>query len=46
MVFIVGLQQAGKAWLAKDIAQRFEQAAYLNYGDVIYRKQILERDFL
>lgn len=46
MVFIVGPRQAGKTWLAKDIAQDFNHPLYLNYDDSTHRKQIINRDWL
>jgi len=31
MVFIVGPRQAGKTWLAMDVARSFNNSVYLNY---------------
>lgn len=31
MVFLVGPRQAGKTWLAKEIAKSFQHPVYLNY---------------
>ncbi len=40
MVLIVGPRQAGKTWLAKDIAKEFSRSVYLNYD------QVLDRDIM
>ncbi len=42
MVFIVGPRQAGKTWLAKEVAKSFKNSVYLNY-DVIDDKEILKQ---
>lgn len=34
MVFVVGPRQAGKTWLAKEIARSYRHALYLNYDQV------------
>ena len=34
LVLLVGPRQAGKTWLAKDIAKRFARSVYLNYDQV------------
>lgn len=46
MVFIVGPRQAGKSWLAKDIAQGFERSTYLSYDAVEDRKIIKAKSWL
>jgi uncharacterized protein len=46
MAFIVGPRQAGKTWLAKNIAQDVEHSVYLNYDNIAHRKQILQQDWL
>lgn len=46
MVFIVGPRQAGKSWLAKDIAEGFERKAYLSYDAVEDRKIIKAKSWL
>ena len=40
MVFIVGPRQAGKTWLAKDIARSFNKPVYLNYDSSFDRELI------
>jgi Predicted ATPase (AAA+ superfamily) len=40
IVLLVGPRQAGKTWLAKDIAKEFRNSVYLNYD------QILDRDIM
>lgn len=47
MVLIVGPRQAGKTWLAQDIARSFPHSLYLNYDrmsdrDIIHRESWLE----
>ena len=46
MVFIVGPRQAGKSWLAKDIAEGFKRAAYLSYDAIEDRKIIKTKSWL
>lgn len=41
MVLLVGPRQAGKTWLAKDIARDFPRSVYLNY-DQIKDREIIE----
>ncbi|MBP9694133.1 MAG: ATP-binding protein [Alphaproteobacteria bacterium] len=41
MVFLVGPRQAGKTWLAKDIAKNYKSSLYLNY-DQFEDRQIIE----
>lgn len=41
IVLLVGPRQAGKTWLAKDIAAEFERAVYLNY-DQIQDREIMQ----
>lgn len=40
IVLLVGPRQAGKTWLAKDIAKEFRNSVYLNYD------QVLDRDIM
>ena len=42
MVFLVGPRQAGKTWLAKDIAKHYEQSVYLNY-DAMEDRAIIQK---
>jgi predicted AAA+ superfamily ATPase len=46
MVILVGPRQAGKTWVAKNIAQRFSSSLYLNYDQISDRKIILEQNWL
>ena len=46
MAFIVGPRQAGKTWLAKDIAQDFAHSVYLNYDNPTHREQITQQNWL
>lgn len=46
MVFIVGPRQAGKSWLAKDIARGFERTTYLSYDAIEDRKIIKAKGWL
>lgn len=46
MVFIVGPRQAGKSWLAKDIAQGFQRTAYLSYDAIEDRRIIKAKNWL
>src|ERR1700722_3569610 len=41
IVLLVGPRQAGKTWLAKDIAKGFPHSLYLNY-DQIQDREIME----
>lgn len=43
MVFLVGPRQAGKTWLAKEIAKKFDQAVYLNH-DRLEDAQIIRKE--
>ena len=45
MVFIVGPRQAGKTWIAKEIAKQFKKPVYLNYDSVADRKLIQQQDW-
>lgn len=45
MVFIVGPRQSGKTWLAKHIAEDFNQSVYLNYDNTAHREQIVQQDW-
>jgi predicted AAA+ superfamily ATPase len=38
IVLLVGPRQAGKTWLAKDIAREFKNSVYLNYDQVFDRE--------
>lgn len=38
MVLIVGPRQAGKTWLAQEVAKEFEDSVYLNYDQIEDRK--------
>jgi predicted AAA+ superfamily ATPase len=40
IALLVGPRQAGKTWLAKDIAKSFSDSLYLNYDDTKDREQI------
>lgn len=40
MVFVAGPRQAGKTWLAKEIAKHFEHSVYLNYDQIEHREII------
>lgn len=46
LVLLVGPRQAGKTWLAKQIAQKFKHSLYLNYDSIKDRKIILEQSWL
>ena len=46
MVFIVGPRQAGKSWLAKDIAKEFKCSVYLSYDALEDRKIIKAKSWL
>jgi len=46
MVLIVGPRQAGKTWLAKDIARKFSNTVYLNYDQVLDRDIIKAQSWL
>ncbi len=46
MVFLVGPRQAGKTWMAKQIAQTFSSSLYLNYDQVSDRKIINDQHWL
>ena len=40
MVLLVGPRQAGKTWLAKEIARSFKNSVYLNYDQISDQKII------
>lgn len=40
MVFLAGPRQAGKTWLAEDIAKEYQHPLYLNYDNIDHRKII------
>ena len=46
MVLIVGPRQAGKTWLAKDIALSFKNSVYLNYDQILDREIINAQSWL
>lgn len=45
IVFLVGPRQAGKTWLAKDIAKEYVNSVYLNYDHIEDRKIILDENW-
>ncbi len=45
MVFLVGPRQAGKTWLAKEVAKNFKNSLYLNYDSLDDQKIIDERSW-
>jgi predicted AAA+ superfamily ATPase len=45
MVFLAGPRQAGKTWLAKDIATTYQNPVYLNYDDTEHRKIMKEKSW-
>lgn len=46
IALLVGPRQAGKTWLAKNIAKSFSKSLYLNYDDIKDRKQIHKQSWL
>ena len=46
IVLIVGPRQAGKTWLAKDIAREFKNSVYLNFDQILDRKIIEAQSWL
>lgn len=46
MVLLVGPRQAGKTWLAKDIASNFTRSIYLNYDQIVDRTIMLAQSWL
>jgi predicted AAA+ superfamily ATPase len=46
MVFLAGPRQAGKTWLAKEIAKEYQRPLYLNYDNSEHRNIILEQAWL
>lgn len=46
MVIIVGPRQAGKTWLAKEIAKNFSRSVYLNYDSLADRRVIKNTEWL
>lgn len=45
MVFIVGPRQAGKTWLAQNIAEDFDHSVYLNYDNATHREHIIKQEW-
>ena len=46
MVLLVGPRQAGKTWLAKDLARDFKSPVYLNYDQILDQKIIRDQSWL
>lgn len=46
IVLIVGPRQAGKTWLAKDVALAFKNSVYLNYDQILDREIINAQSWL
>jgi len=46
IVLLVGPRQAGKTWLAKDIAREFNHNVYLNYDQILDREIMLAQSWL
>src|SRR5262245_9070273 len=46
MVILVGPRQAGKTWLAKNIASQFSSPLYLNYDQLSDRQTIEAQNWL
>lgn len=46
LVLLVGPRQAGKTWLAKDIAKNFKKSVYLNYDQPKDKKIIVDQSWL
>lgn len=46
IALLVGPRQAGKTWLAKDIAKSFSNSLYLNYDDTKDREKIHKQSWL
>lgn len=46
MVLLVGPRQAGKTWLAKEIARSFKNSVYLNYDQISDQKIIQAQSWL
>lgn len=46
MVFLVGPRQAGKTWLAKNIAENYRSSLYLNYDQFDDREMIKSQSWL
>ena len=46
MVLLAGPRQAGKTWLAKHIANQFDDSLYLNYDQFEHRQIIQHQDWL
>ncbi len=46
MVFLAGPRQAGKTWLAKEIAKTYQHPVYLNYDNAEHRKIIRKQAWL
>lgn len=46
MVFLAGPRQAGKTWLANDIAKEYQHPLYLNYDNIEHQKIIRDHAWL
>jgi len=46
IVLLVGPRQAGKTWLAKDVAKEFSRSVYLNYDQILDREIINAQSWL
>jgi predicted AAA+ superfamily ATPase len=46
MVLLSGPRQAGKTWLAKNIAREFRNSIYLNYDQILDREIMLSQSWL
>lgn len=46
IVLLVGPRQAGKTWLAKEVATHFRSSVYLNYDQILDRKIIEAQSWL
>lgn len=46
IVMLVGPRQAGKTWLAKEIAKHFKRSLYLNYDSILDKSVMLDQAWL